>query len=984
MAEQSLKRRRAEPKGSQIEKDAEVIQGRPWEVENNIPLERWQFKPRTNKCVCQYCGYHGRLVGHVNQHVNAQHEMTTWYKCKLCQKSFVTRSIISKHLERVHQKTGKQFEILDDEEEIEALRKSMAEKRMKKRKDEPKLLQNEKDAEALQGDSTEVENNIPLERCQFKPRTHKLVCQYCGYHYRRVREVDQHVNTMHEMTSWYKCKLCQMSWLNPSTAYHHLKAVHHAKGKEFEMISDEKEIEDLRKWKAENPFRRRRGGLNLLNIERDAETVHKNSCTQKNTTPIERRQFKPRINKLVCQYCGFHDRKVSNVDQHINTKHEMTSWYKCKLCQMSWLNSSTAYHHLKAVHHTKGKKFEMISDEKEIEDLRKWKAENPFKRMRGGLNLLNIERDAETFRKNSTPIERWQFKPRINKLVCQYCGFHNRKVSNVDQHVNTKHEMTSWYKCKLCQMSWLNSSTAYHHLKAVHHTKGKEFEMISDEKEIEDLRKWKAENPFKRMRGGLNLLNIERDAETVRKYSCIQENTTPIERWQFKPRINKLVCQYCGFHDRKVRNVDQHVNTKHEMTSWYKCKLCQMSWLNSSTAYHHLKAVHHTKGKKFEMISDEKEIEDLRKWKAENPFKRMRGGLNLLNIERDAETFRKNSTPIERWQFKPRINKLVCQYCGFHNRKVKNVDQHVNTKHEMTSWYKCKLCQMSWLNPWTAYNHLKAVHHTKEKKFEMISDEKEIDDLRKLMGEKCMRRRRYEALRKLRAENHMMRREDKLNQLKIKKDAKTVCRNSSVSSDSDFTDTDVTDNKTSKVKSMKEDILEIEEHQMEPYNVGASTQIAKNSTCQISLGDDLSCNSKDDKWTTAIVQGYSEFTDIDVTDNKATNMGDLMEIEKHRPELYNVVASTQIPENPMCQRALEDNVSCNSINDRSMTEVGHGLPVDKSHGTDNDVTDNRAIKMENMCDDMLEIEEHRLELYEVGASTQNLDDLDDEWLMGPT
>ena len=100
----------------------------------------------------------------------------------------------------------------------------MAEKSLKTRRDEPKLLQIEKDAEALQGDSSEVENTIPLETWQFKPRTHKLVCQYCGYHYRKVGEVDQHVNIQHEMTFWFKCKLCCQNYLGHQKIYRHLKS----------------------------------------------------------------------------------------------------------------------------------------------------------------------------------------------------------------------------------------------------------------------------------------------------------------------------------------------------------------------------------------------------------------------------------------------------------------------------------------------------------------------------------------------------------------------------------------------------------------------------------------------------------------------------------------------------------------------------------------------------------------------------------------
>ena len=828
----------------------------------------------------------------------------------------------------------------------------MAEKRLKRRRVEPSLLQTERDVEAIQGDSLEAENTKPLERWQFNPRTNKHVCQYCGFHHRKVGVVDRHVNTQHEMISWYKCELCCQSYLGHVSVYRHLNLVHHTKEKKFEKIIDEKEIEALRKSVAERPVKKRRDELNLLNAEKDAETARRDSSLPENTAPLQRCQFKPRINKYVCQYCGFHNRLHNNVDKHVNAQHEMTTWYKCKVCQQSYVNRSTLYRHLQKIHHTSEKKFEILKDEKEIEDLRKSMIEKRMKRRTDELNLFQIDKDAEAIQGNSSEsqnvkhLERVQFKPRTNKFVCQYCGFHSRKISTVDRHVNSHHEMTTWYKCKLCHFSSVDHSTVYSHLKRVHHTTEKMFELISDEEEIEALRKSRAASRMKRRRDKLNFLNIEKDAETAHKDSSDPKYITPLERWQFKPRTNRYVCQYCGYHCIRVREVDQHVNTQHEMTSWFKCKLCHQSCLTHVLAYSHLKTVHHTKEKQFEMINDEEEIEALRKSRAQNCMKRRRDKLNLLNIEKDAETvFRDSSVPknitlLERWQFKPRTSKYVCQYCGFHDRKVTNVNNHVNAQHEMTTWFKCQLCQRSFLGHQKIYGHFREEHHAIGVKFKLIKDEKEIEALRMSMADKQMTGGRVDP-KILKAEN----------------DVET-----------------------------------------------GNSDVPKNSTCHGALENDLSCNSTGFRSMTADGQGSpviksdgtsnNDFVDIHETDNKATKMEsikeEILEIEEDQLELYNLGESTQIAKNFTCRGALEDDPSRNSIDDGSMSAVVQSYSVIKSDGTPNndfvdmDGTDNKATKMESIKGEILEIEEHPLELNEAGASTQNPDDLDVKWSVGLT
>ena len=508
------------------------------------------------------------------------------------------------------------------------------------------------------------------------------------------------------------------------------------------------------------------------------------------------------------------------------------------------------------------------------------------------------------------------------------------------------HEMTTWYKCKLCHLSFVDHESINDHLRVTHHTNEKKFEKIIDEKEIEALRRSRTENHMKRRRDKLNLLKIERDTKTGRRDSSVLENNTPLEKWQYKPRTNKYVCQYCGYHSRVVGNVNNHVNFMHEMTTWYKCKLCRKSCLGRLAAYSHLRIVHQTKEKKFEVISDEKEIDALRISRAENLMKKRKDRLNLLMIEKDAVTdsrdslILENTTPLERSQFKPRISKHTCQYCGYHVKNSSEVEKHVNLTHEMITWFQCKLCHCSFLGHQKIYNHLRKEHHVGGSKFELIKDEKKIEALRKLMAEKRIPGGRVDS---------------KI--LQTEKDAET-----------------------------------------------GNSHIAKNSRCQGALEDDISFNAGDDRSMTSVGKGCpvvkshgtsnNDFTDIDVSDNKATKMKSIkegmLEIEEHSLEPYKVGTSTQTAENSTSQEALEDDLGYSSVGNRSMNVSGQHRPDVKSLGTtskdfnDIDAMYNKAIKMENIDRDILEIEEHPVELYDAEASTQNLDHLDEKWLVGPT
>ena len=69
----------------------------------------------------------------------------------------------------------------------------------------------------------ESELIVALDESDFKPRLYKHACQYCGYINGRKRNVDNHINSQHEMTIWYQCKYCKHACAETKTMQLHIK-----------------------------------------------------------------------------------------------------------------------------------------------------------------------------------------------------------------------------------------------------------------------------------------------------------------------------------------------------------------------------------------------------------------------------------------------------------------------------------------------------------------------------------------------------------------------------------------------------------------------------------------------------------------------------------------------------------------------------------------------------------------------------------------
>ena len=83
---------------------------------------------------------------------------------------------------------------------------------------------------------------------------------------------------------------------------------------------------------------------------------------------------------------------------------------------------------------------------------------------------------------------------------------------------------------------------------------------------------------------------------TKMKKNCQEGKSTPVpvERSDFKPRVDKKACQYCEYKGSS-RNVDVHVNSQHEMQEWFKCMICNLVTLYNDHMILHLRCYHKLK-----------------------------------------------------------------------------------------------------------------------------------------------------------------------------------------------------------------------------------------------------------------------------------------------------------------------------------------------------------------------------------------------------
>ena len=224
---------------------------------------------------------------------------------------------------------------------------------------------------------------------------------------------------------------------------------------------------------------------------------------------------------------------------------------------------------------------------------------------------------------------------------------------------------------------------------------------------------------------------------TANQQICRESKFIAINRADFKPRIYPRICQYCGFTTKGVCNTKRHVNACHEMTDWYRCECCDFASLDIDVVKRHLKLLHskNITRERLEscLIKDEEVIDCLRSKKIQRKKSRKDSSI-LLPEQLSSEP---KYLPVDKADFKPRINRLICQYCGFSRKNVGHVNDHVNVRHEMITWYQCKKCNYANLSSHQFRKHLQIEHLEKnitkvKLKGCITKNPKEIDQLKKL------------------------------------------------------------------------------------------------------------------------------------------------------------------------------------------------------------------------------------------------------------
>ena len=326
----------------------------------------------------------------------------------------------------------------------------------------------------------------------------------------------------------------------------------------------------------------------------------------------------------------------------------------------------------------------------------------------------------------SLPVKISDFQPRIDKYTCQYCGYTSRNCDNVDVHVNTQHEMQEWFKCMICKYVTLNYKQMKIHLHCYHKLKVAKAEVrkliIKDLKEILEHKK-----------AIINKKNLK--TKIGKKSEFI-----PIDEENFKLRKYSKICQYCDYRSHS-QNVDEHVNACHEMIHWYQCNQCPYVTLQKCSLRGHVLTMHNQKLTSTFIndliIKDQVKIDHLKK---SNILKKKRKD-EFSKIPSEQLSKESKFIPIDNADFKPRIYPLICQYCSFSRKSKQQIDVHVNSHHEFTTWFKCDECDYAALLSRSIKSHLIVQHlgrNVNKDKIEklLVKDQKEIDQLKKKWTEK--------------------------------------------------------------------------------------------------------------------------------------------------------------------------------------------------------------------------------------------------------
>ena len=300
--------------------------------------------------------------------------------------------------------------------------------------------------------------------------------------------------------------------------------------------------------------------------------------------------------------------------------------------------------------------------------------------------------------------------------------------------------MEVWYKCVGCQLNVPSANVIRDHILNIHkcHIPLTEVEklMVKDPEEIQRLRKIHWPNELT-----LQDDTDEKEHETLRRKEEKEWNSMfpsnqlmPVGYSELKPNKYRSICQYCQKVFNSAWYVAEHTNSHHEMINWYRCFNCIKAFVSKLSLQTHMRRIHKNpipiSMVEIQLITDEEEINRLR-------CARIKKILSESQTKQDNKQFgqcRPLLMPVKYSEFKPTIDRKLCQYCGYTSQSSNHVLQHVNTQHEMTIWYRCPHCNEAFVSKTSMKNHMLDVHNEQISNTIMerriITDKDEVDRLR--------------------------------------------------------------------------------------------------------------------------------------------------------------------------------------------------------------------------------------------------------------
>ena len=582
---------------------------------------------------CPVCSKTMRDEINVERHVNFLHTMKKWYKCDICYIAKLDSFMIRSHLLEEHKisRAIKSIEddlCIKDEVELRKLKdakiKSRIEKFIKTSKEKEfsrKKLDRSRSHNNLKSSPKHTDLSVSSPRRSSQEEEtietsgrQSYKCSFCDTIIKDKYNLNRHINALHTMTKWYKCNKCSETTLYRNNHMHHMKRVHDidCSGVQVDktmIVTDEEEIRKLREEKISSMTNVtvlfKCSDCDIAELDPHNLSMHlKNQHGKIQTVNEVRRGFN------IVQRNGLTDAQKSGnficsptviaAGSKKNIKRRVTPIKKQQSSSSSSSDSSSS---------ESSSSSSDESDDDTEEDEKSIKSTASSDKNIASNSTRNPESNSSNKQKS--------------ELICSYCDKEFLSKELCEDHANSQHEKEYCYKCSECDFVGFWTRGMKLHLYNKHNIFVEQEEIgkqckCKDKSLIENVGKKDRKSgvvkppPSRPSRSARSSKATNRKSIVTEgpKQNEAHQKLVPVSIEKQRNVVEKTsddgnlyyLCPYCSVESNVLRNIKDHINSKHEHSSWYKCFECDFISFWTSSIRDHLKEKHDTYLDSFEDV----------------------------------------------------------------------------------------------------------------------------------------------------------------------------------------------------------------------------------------------------------------------------------------------------------------------------------------------------------------------------------------------